>query len=103
MINVIIYLKKELNPHDLVKFLLEEKLIAFASIDMDNKTYLMKNGALLEEIHNVITAHTKALLLNNIIEALEGKIGESIVINSVPIVGTSSIFNEMVESKTIQV
>jgi uncharacterized protein involved in tolerance to divalent cations len=103
MINVIIYLKKEHNPHELVKFLLEEKLIASASIDMENKSYVMEDGLLIEEVHNVITAHTKALLLVNIIEASEGKIGESITINSVPIVGTSSIFNETVKSKTIRV
>jgi uncharacterized protein involved in tolerance to divalent cations len=103
MINVIIYLKKEHNPHELVKFLLEKKLIASASIDMENKSYLMKDGGLLEEIYNVITAHTKASLLTNIIEASDGKIGEPITINSVPIVGMSSIFNETVKSKTIRV
>jgi hypothetical protein len=39
MVNVIIYLKKEHNPKELVKFLLTEKLIAPASIDENNISY----------------------------------------------------------------
>lgn len=101
MVNILIYLRKEHNPKVLIKHLLSEKLIARASIDIDNVTYKFKDGILIEETYNVITAQTKALLVNAIIEAAERMIGQPLAINSTPIVGSSTYYNEIIKSNTI--
>jgi uncharacterized protein involved in tolerance to divalent cations len=100
MINVIIYLKKKQNPEELITFLLSEKLIASASIDENNVSYKMNNGFLTEEVHTIITAQSKALLFDNIVDAIEQKMGEKMMINAIPIVGASGFFNDTVRTKT---
>jgi hypothetical protein len=103
MINVIIYLKKEHNSEKLVELLLSKKLIASASIDMDNVSYKIKDEVVVKEVFNVITAQSKALLFNSIVQLAENVIGESIAISSTPIVGANGFFNETVRSKTIPI
>lgn len=103
MVNVIIYLKKEHNAKDLVKFLLNEKLIASASIDENNVSYKIIDGSLKEDMYSVITAQSKALLFNYIVDAVEQKLGEKVAINSTPIVGANGFFNDTVRTKTIAI
>lgn len=103
MVNVIIYLKKEHNPNELVKFLLSEKLIASASIDENNVSYELGDTGFSEVICSVITAQSKALLFNLIVKAVEEKLGEETPINSTPIVGSNKIFDSIIRTKTIQV
>ncbi len=100
MVNVIIYLKKEFNAEDLVSFLLTEKLIATASIDENNTSYKIDNDQLHKEVYNIITAKTKAVLLNHIIKATEERIGVDVLINSTPIVGSNKLFDDMVREHT---
>lgn len=103
MVNVIIYLKKEFKAEELVSFLLTERLIATASIDENNISYKIHNDHLDKEVYSVITAKTKAVLLNTIIKAVEEKIGVDVLINSTPIVGSNKIFDELVRENTIQI
>ena len=103
MINVIIYLKKEHNSEKLVELLLSKKLIASASIDMDNVSYKIMDEVVVKEVFNVITAQSKALLFNSIVQLAENVIGESIAISSTPSVGANGFFNETVRSKTIPI
>lgn len=103
MINVIIYLKKEENAKKLVEFLLQKKLIATASIDVDNIVYNLVDDVVVEENYSVITAISKALLFNSIVNAVENLIGEETQINSIPIVGTNVSFYNTVKSKTIPI
>jgi len=103
MINVIIYLKKEHNSEKLVELLLSKKLIASASIDVDNVSYRIKDEVVVKEIFNVITAQSKALLFNSIVQLADNVIGESIAISSTPILGANGFFNETVRSKTIPI
>lgn len=103
MVNVIIYLKNEFRAEELVSFLLAEKLIATATIDENNISYSMKNDNIHKEVYTVITAKTKAMLLNTIIKAVEEKIGVEVLINSVPIVGSNKIFDELVIQNTLRV
>lgn len=103
MINVVIYLKKEHDPNQLVFLLLSKKLIASASIDFENISYKMKDEIIDKEIFNVITAQSKALLFNEIVQVSEKEIGQSIAIHSMPIVGANIFFNESVRSKTIPI
>lgn len=100
MVNVIIYLKKEFDAEELVGFLLTEKLIATASIDENNISYRIDNDQLHKEIYSVITAKSKAVLLNHIIKATEEKIGVEVLINSTPIVGSNKLFDDLVSEHT---
>jgi len=103
MVNVIIYLKKEFIAEELVHFLLTEKLIAAASIDENNVSYKIQDGNLHKDVYSVITAKSKALLLNNIIKAVEERIGVEVLINSIPIVGSNKIFDELVRENIVRI
>ncbi|WP_113663422.1 divalent cation tolerance protein CutA [Pedobacter nanyangensis] len=103
MVNIIIYLDKKNDAEDLVKHLLEAKLIASAVIDMDNISYSIKDGNFTKEVYNVITAKSKSLLTNQIVHAVEAQLGEEVLIISTPIVGSNSSFDEMVKQNTIPV
>jgi uncharacterized protein involved in tolerance to divalent cations len=103
MINVIIYLKKQHNAKELVKYLLTEKLIASASIDESNVSYRIVNDAFVEEVHNVITAQSKSLLFIEILKAVRKNIGEEVPINSTPIVGVNRIFDEIIRTNTLPI
>lgn len=103
MINVVIHLRKEHDAKKLIQLLLTKKLIAAASIDFDNISYKMKEGCIVEETFNVITAQSKSLLFNEIVNILEKEIDQSIAINSTPIIGANGFFNESVRTKTIPI
>ncbi len=76
MVNVLIYLKKEDSAKELVKYLLEEKLIASATIDENNISYKLENSLFSEEVFSVITAQSKSLLFSEIVRTVEAKIGK---------------------------
>jgi len=103
MVNIIIYLKKEFNAEELVGFLLFEKLIASATVDENNISYKIHNDNIYTEIYSVITAQSKSLLLKNIIETVENRIKDKVLINSTPIVGSSQTFDELIKEKTIKI
>lgn len=103
MVNVIIYLKNKHDAKELVKSLLKEKLIASASIDENNISYKIERESFVEDVYSIITAQTKALLFKELVNAIETAIGEEVPINSIPIVSSNRIFDDMVRSKTIQI
>lgn len=103
MVNVIIYLKKEHDAKEVVKFLLEEKLIASASIDENNVSYKLENGELLEDVYSVITSQSKSLLFKEIVKALEAKTGQDTPIISTPIVASNRIFDDTIRDKTMPI
>jgi uncharacterized protein involved in tolerance to divalent cations len=100
MINMIVYLKKQHNPVELVEQLLLENLIASATIDENNTSYVVNNGVLDQQVNYVITMQTKALLFNEIAKIVEAKFGQETPINSVPIVSSNKTFEETIRSKT---
>ena len=100
MVNVIIYLKNDQHPKELVELLLREKLISSASIDNNNVSYKYEQDAMSECVYNVITAQTKSLLFNEIIEWVEKKYGSGIPVVSVPIINSNNSFAELVKSST---
>jgi uncharacterized protein involved in tolerance to divalent cations len=100
MVNIIVYLKKEHNAKELVKYLLNEKLIASASIDENNVSYEIENHLLVESVYSVITAQSKALLINEIVSAIVARIGEEIPINCTPIVASNKVFDTKIKSRT---
>lgn len=103
MVNVVIYLKKKFNAEELVTFLLSKKLIATASIDENNNSYIMQNGLLHKELYSVITAKTKSLLVHSIIEEVEKRTDGEVLINSTPIVGTNKFFDDLVKQNTMRI
>ncbi len=66
MINIVIYLKEEQNPVQLIEKLLQKQLIINASIDLNNEFFTTENNKVIKEIYSVITAKTKSLLFNDI-------------------------------------
>jgi uncharacterized protein involved in tolerance to divalent cations len=103
MVNVIIYLRKEHSAMELVKFLLEEKLISSASIGENNVSYKLENSAFSEELLSVITAQSKSLLFNEIVKIVETKTGENTQMYSTPIVASNRIFDNNIRTKTIPI
>lgn len=101
MVSLIIYLKKEHNAKELVKFLLSEKLIVSATIDENNISYILENNTFHEDVYSVITSQSKALLFNEIVNVVELQIGEETPIISTPIVASNKIFNNNMRDKTI--
>lgn len=102
MINAIIYLRQEHNPKELIKFLLHKKLIASASFDENNISYKQDGDEVKEEFFSVITAQSKALLFNDIVDEVESFLEERVSINSTPIVGASGFFNDTVRTSTLK-
>jgi hypothetical protein len=102
MINVIIYLKKEQNPMELVKQLLTKKLIAKASIDFDNHSYKLADNEsdFIEETYSVVTAQTRSVLFNDIVSFVETEFGPTVPINSVPIVASNKMFDTIIRQNT---
>ncbi len=103
MVNVIIYLKKEHSAKELVKALLEEKLIASATINENNISYKLEDSIFSEELISVITAQSKSLLFSDIVLIVEAKTGEDTPVISTPIVGSNRIFDDTVKTKTLAV
>jgi uncharacterized protein involved in tolerance to divalent cations len=103
MINVIIYLRQNQHPKDVVNFLLKEKLIASASIDENNISYKMVEDEIVEEVYTVITSQSKALLFDDIVSSVESRLGEKVAINSVPIVGANGFFNDTIRKRTLAI
>jgi hypothetical protein len=100
MVNVIFYLKKQQCPKKLVEFLLGEKLIASATIDLNNISFKQEGNKIKKYIYNVVTAQTKSLLFSEIIKSVARKFGDEIRINSVPIINSNPSFYDMVNSST---
>lgn len=103
MVNIIIYLKKEDSAKKMVEFLLEEKLIASATIDENNFSYKLENDKVSKTVFSVITAQSKSLLFNEIVKAVEAKIGKDTPIISTPIVASNRIFDDTVRTNTIPI
>jgi uncharacterized protein involved in tolerance to divalent cations len=103
MVNIKIYLEKEHNAKELVKHLLSEKLIASASIDQNNISYELENNNFSEKVYSVITAQSKTLLFNDVVNAVTEKIGFELPINSIPIVASNKLFDTKIKSKTIPI
>jgi hypothetical protein len=86
-----------------VKQLLSEKLIASASIDENNVSYEIEKDELIERVYSVITAQSKALLFNEVVNAVKKIIGQDVPIVVIPIVASTKTFDFKIKSKTIQI
>ncbi len=102
MVNIIIYLENELmeKASRLVYDLLQNELVASASIDKDNSYYIQKNGKVEQTTHTVITAQTKSLMFTEITEFIEENIGTNVPVFSVPLTQMNEHFNDYIKSRT---
>lgn len=100
MINLIIYLDKKHDATRLVNLLLQEELVANASIDIDNISYRVENNQIVQSTNNVITAQTKALLFSLIEKLIKEKYGDDTSIYSLPITQANYYFDMFIRSNT---
>jgi uncharacterized protein involved in tolerance to divalent cations len=103
MVNIIIYLNKENEARELTDILLEEKLIAKATIDLNNITYKMENGKIITVINSVITAQTKAMLFTAIQQKVLDLYGPEVPMYSIPITQANPGFDGWIRDNTRKV
>jgi uncharacterized protein involved in tolerance to divalent cations len=85
MINIYIYLNKEEMATRCAQTLVKEKLVARASIDINNKVLQNQNDLLITETICVITAQTKAILFTKIVEFIQTNFDKNASIFSTPL------------------
>ena len=100
---MLIYLKEKYDAKELITTLLKEKLIASASIDLNNVSHTLERNEIIENVFNIITAQSNSLLFNEIVDFVEKRFDEKIPINSIPIIGSNRVFNESIFNKTLKV
>lgn len=103
MVNIVIYLDNNNPSQDLVKELLEEGLIANASIDIDNISYKKESEGVVQNTNTVITCQTKSMLFPLIEKLIKQKYGQEIPIYSIPIIQSNSSFDQMIRNRTIKI
>ena len=79
MVNVVIYIDDSLDPKLIISSLFEKKLIAKATIDFNNKVFLISEGKLKENNNSVITCQTRSLLFTDIVKFVEENFGKKII------------------------
>ena len=100
MINIYIYLDSQKDAKKLVKGLMEDDLLAHASIDKDNHSFIKVDGNIREETSFVITGQTKALLFTKILEYISKQEIENIKLYSLPITQCNDNFAEIIRNNT---
>ena len=100
MINIYIYLDSQKDAKKLVKGLMEDDLLAHASIDKYNHSFIKVDGNIREETSFVITGQTKALLFTKILEYISKQEIENIKLYSLPITQCNDNFAEIIRNNT---
>ena len=103
MVNVIIYLEEQYSAKELVDGLLQEGLIANASIDEKNISYVLRNDQIIETVNSVISTQTKSLLFSKIEEFVRARFGDRVPIYSLPITQANHSFDLMLRNNTKKV
>jgi uncharacterized protein involved in tolerance to divalent cations len=103
MINVYLYLDNNKDAQELAKALLKAKLVGHVSIDSNNKTLLNVDGHVIEQISSLITAQTKAMLFNSILDYVSTNYHDTIKIFSVPITQCNDVFGNIIREETEKV
>jgi len=97
MVNIIIYLNNSEDAEKLALDLLKLKLVAHASIDVDNNSYVF-DGEIKKEKNFVVTVQTKGLLFTAIEEHVNENYPYKVKIFSMPITqSNAAFFDYMVE------
>lgn len=100
MVNVLIYLKSEIDPRQVVRRLLEKRIIAKATIDLDNISYEFNDGEHLIKNYTIVTIQTRSLLFSNLVEIIEREFSPEIPIYSLPITQSNRWFDHYIRQQT---
>lgn len=100
MVNVLIYLKSEIDPNQVVKRLLEERIIAKATIDLDNISYEFNEGVLVVKNYSIVTIQTRSLLFTDLVQIVELEFSSEIPIYSLPITQSNTWFDKYIRQQT---
>jgi uncharacterized protein involved in tolerance to divalent cations len=103
MLNLIIYLNNQIDAKILIKNLLAQKLIANASIDVNNEIYRLEGDDLVASKIIVVTAQTKSMLFSQIEKYIAATYGDDIPIYSMPIMQANHSFDHLIRSTTLVV
>lgn len=101
MINVYIYLSSGHDAEELTAKMLKARLVAHASIDSENNSMELVDNALVKKTIYVITAQTRALLFNNIVDFVKQNSLEDTKIYSLPITQCNDYFSDYIRNQTI--
>lgn len=101
MLNIYIYLNDQVQPEEIIEKLLVERLVANASIDIDNNYYELINGEVKQKIHVVVTAQTKALLFEPLIQFVAEHYSADIPIFASPLVAANTNFDQFIRNSTL--
>jgi uncharacterized protein involved in tolerance to divalent cations len=82
---------------------MEKDLIAHASIDKDNHSIIKIDGKITEQTNLVITAQSKALLFNDILDFIEKNGIENTKVYSVPITQCNENFSDIIRKNTLKI
>jgi uncharacterized protein involved in tolerance to divalent cations len=102
MVNVLIYLNSEIDPFLVVKRLLEEKIIAKATIDLDNISYEINDGNLVTKEYTIVTIQTRSSLFSKLVNIVESDFSSKIPIYSLPITQSNNWFDQYIREQTIK-
>lgn len=97
-----IYFEKLDEAQMLINQLLNESLIANASIDSNNISYMLKEGVIQTKIYAVVTAQTKNLLFSQIEHIVAEKFGDRVLMYSLPITNANIYFDQEIRNKTLR-
>ena len=101
MITAYIHLEDQSKAKEIAKELLINKMAAEVSIDFDNHVFRLNEKEEMEEIvTTLITAYTKAILFEDLINFVYTKFGNNITIYSVPITQGNLTLSDKIRNKT---
>jgi uncharacterized protein involved in tolerance to divalent cations len=103
MVNIIIYLNKKENATQIVERLLQERLVAKATIDMDNQSYILVNEITTQTTNTVVTVQTKMLLFEEIQDLLINFTGAEVPMYCIPILNSNPSFDKFIRETTKKV
>ncbi|MBL7931023.1 MAG: divalent cation tolerance protein CutA [Bacteroidia bacterium] len=103
MVNIHIYLESEKDAKKVVESLMEAGLMAHASIDKDNHSFMKTDQGIVEHTNYVITGQTKALLFDQVLKSLEKSGHGSMKVFSTPITQCNEAFSEIIRENTNQI
>lgn len=103
MLNVYIYLDDKINAEELVQQILQQKLVANASIDVDNNYYELVDDKVEKKVHVVITAQTKGLLFKPLTDFIERNFGKQVPVFASPLVSANFFFDQFIRNATNKV
>jgi uncharacterized protein involved in tolerance to divalent cations len=103
MVNVYIYTHSNESARKIVLHLMSKDLMAHASIDKDNESFIKRDGEIVKEENYVITGQSKSLLFNQILEEVATVDAKNLKIFSVPITQCNKSFEDIlrVNSKAV--